>query len=120
MSDQFASYHDVYGPGGMADDRDDTYDPEFRLESDYCIHGTYIGPPSGADILCGYCEDGIGLAEYREIGRRQRLARIRERASRSEMALSVLLAHGVSGIDAAEFAENLSHVGNPLVRYGRH
>lgn len=44
---------------GIEDDRDDTYDPENRLPSHYCeAHGTYIGPPGGADILCGPCEMG--------------------------------------------------------------
>jgi hypothetical protein len=38
------------------DDSDDTYAPENRLDSHYCKHGTYIGPPGGADILCGECE----------------------------------------------------------------
>jgi hypothetical protein len=117
---EYASYYDVYGPGGMADDRDDTYDPEFRQEIDYCIHGTYIGPPSGADILCGYCEDGISLAEFRAMGKRQRLAGIRERAERAGKLLNALLIHRMSGMDAAYFAQESSHVGNPLSRYGRH
>jgi hypothetical protein len=41
---------------GIDDDRDDTYDPEFRMPDHYCKHGNYIGPPSGADIMCGACE----------------------------------------------------------------
>lgn len=117
MSDYYTDYAEFQRD---LDDRDDTYDPEFRQESDYCIHGTYIGPPSGADFLCGYCEDGISLAEFRAIGRRQKLAGIRERAERAQAFLNVLLSHGVSGIIAAEYAENSSHVGNPLSRYGRH
>ena len=26
--------------------------------NNYCKHGTYIGTPSGADYICGACEDG--------------------------------------------------------------
>ena len=25
---------------------------------DRCMHGTPIGTPGGADLMCGYCEDG--------------------------------------------------------------
>ena len=30
-----------------------------RWGGDHCIHGTYIGTPSGADYICGFCEDGL-------------------------------------------------------------
>jgi hypothetical protein len=121
MPNDYATYYDVYGPNGIADDRDDTYDPEFRQESDYCRdHGTYIGPPSGADILCGYCEDGISRAEFIAMGKRQRLAGIRERAERAGKLLNALLMHGIPGIGAARYAQESSYIGNPLSRYGRH
>ena len=115
----FATYDDVYGPGGMADDRDDTYDPEFRDPDGYCVHGTYVGG-CGADLMCSWCEDGISLAEAKRIVAREKLAGIRERADRAATLLAKLLMHGMGGIDAAYFAETSSYVGNPLSRYGRH
>lgn len=116
------TYYDSYAEFQRdLDDRDDTYDPEFRQESDYCRdHGTYIGPPGGADILCGYCEDGISRAEYLAIIKRERTRAVRTRAERIETMLNVLLMHGVSGIDAASHVEKSSYTGNPPSRYGRH
>lgn len=29
-----------------------------------CIHGTTIDDGSGADLMCGYCEDGVSLKDY--------------------------------------------------------
>ena len=29
------------------------------LYGDHCMHGTAIGTPGGADLMCGYCEDGM-------------------------------------------------------------
>lgn len=26
------------------------------MMGNYCKHGTFIGPPQGADYLCGFCE----------------------------------------------------------------
>jgi len=28
------------------------------LYGDHCMHGTAIGTPMGADLMCGWCEDG--------------------------------------------------------------
>jgi hypothetical protein len=42
----------------------------------YCEHGNYIGSPYGADILCGWCEDGISVAEMHRIQRANRKRRI--------------------------------------------
>jgi hypothetical protein len=25
----------------------------------YCVHGVNVGNPYGADLMCGYCEDGV-------------------------------------------------------------
>ena len=30
----------------------------------HCEHGTYTGHPSGADLMCGWCEDGIPADEW--------------------------------------------------------
>lgn len=30
----------------------------------YCVHGTYIGDPYGADYMCGACEDGMTDHEW--------------------------------------------------------
>ncbi len=119
VDDQFAGYWDVYGPGGMADDRDDSDDPEFRDPGGYCPHGTYVGG-CGADYMCGWCEDGISGAELREINRRDRTRMTRERAEQAAKLLATLLRHGMSGIDAAHFAQESSYIGNPPARYGRH
>jgi hypothetical protein len=118
MSD-YATYSDVYGPGGMADDRDDSNDPEFRDYGGYCGHGRYVGG-SGPDLMCEWCEAGISPAEARAIVARERLAGVRERAEGAARLLAALLMHGMSGIDAARFAQESSHVGNPRARYGRH
>lgn len=115
MSD-LATYDDYLQ---MADDRDDSQDSQFRAPDGYCEHGQYVGG-CGVDYMCSWCEDGISLAEARRIVARERLAGIRERASRAATLLAKLLAHGVSGIDAAEISQDSSHAGNPLSRYGRH
>jgi hypothetical protein len=115
----FASYDDVYGPRGMADDRDDSADPEFRAPDGYCEHGTYVGG-CAADYMCGWCEDGISAAEARHIVQARRTRETRARAERAARLLHDLLRHGMGGIDAAYFAQESSYVANPLSRYGRH
>lgn len=30
----------------------------------HCEHGTYTGHPSGADLMCQWCEDGIPADEW--------------------------------------------------------
>ncbi len=30
----------------------------------YCKHGTNIGNPYGADLMCGFCEDGTTETEF--------------------------------------------------------
>ena len=32
-------------------------------ESVYCEHGRYVGGWAGGDYLCGYCEDGVSMAQ---------------------------------------------------------
>lgn len=117
MEDQFASYDEIMAD--LANDRDDSNDLEFRDPDGYCEHGTYVGG-CGIDWLCQWCEDGISLTEARRIVAAERLRATRERAGRAAQLLAVLLTHGVSGIDAASYAQDSSHVGNPLTRYGRH
>ena len=120
MSEQdFATYDDVFGPGGMADDRDDSNDAEFRNPDGYCVHGTYVGG-CGIDLMCQWCEDGISVTEARRILAAERLAGVRERAQQAEKLLAALIGHGMAGIDAAHFAQETSYVINPQGRYGRH
>lgn len=40
------------------------YDADHSDNSQYCIHGTFIGSWWGPDYLCGYCEDGVSLEEF--------------------------------------------------------
>ncbi len=115
---EFMTYDDIMRE--LENDRDDTYDPEFRMEQDYCEHGTYIGPPSGADFLCGWCESGISVKEMNEILAAQRLAVIRRQASNAERLINELLKMGYSGIDTAYLAQRTSNINNPPSRYGRH
>ena len=30
----------------------------------YCKHGTNVGNPHGADLMCGFCEDGTTETEF--------------------------------------------------------
>ena len=39
------------------------YDADHSDESQYCIHGTFMGSWWGPDYICGYCEDGVTLEE---------------------------------------------------------
>lgn len=116
----FATYYDVYGPGGMADDRDDSNDPEFRDYDGYCEHGRYVGG-SGIDWMCNDCEMGISRAERIEIDNAIHLRKIREQAATAEKILNNLLTlpdHCI-GILASDMAERSSNVNNPASRYGR-
>lgn len=38
---------------------------DLDVEAYYCPHGTFTGNPHGADYLCGPCEDGISLEDWR-------------------------------------------------------
>lgn len=117
MSDEFMTYDDIMED--LANDRDDTYDPEFRDPEGYCEHGTYVGG-CGADLMCQWCEDGISLAEARRIVTAERTRKTRETAERTAKFINDLLVHGMGGIDVYTFAQDSSFVGNPLSRYGRH
>lgn len=120
VSDEFATYDDVYREFGMADDRDDSNDPEFNNPDGYCEHGEYVGG-CGVDWMCGLCEDGISAAEATRIQTEQRTRLVRDRAQSAERLLTKLLQTGqVGGIDAAYFAQEASKVFNPRARYGRH
>ncbi|HZZ17152.1 MAG TPA: hypothetical protein VFE08_14455 [Candidatus Sulfotelmatobacter sp.] len=115
--DEFATYDDIMED--LANDRDDSNDPEFRDYAGYCEHGTYVGG-CGADYMCGYCEDGISLAEAIAIEARQRTREIREKANRAEKLLNNLLVlPECDGILAARMAELSSNINNPASRYGR-
>jgi hypothetical protein len=118
MSDEFATYDDIMQD--LANDRDDSYDPEFRDPDGYCPHGRYVGG-SGIDLMCNDCEMGISLAERIEIDRQTRLRKIRNNAADAERILNNLLTlpdHCI-GILAAHMAEISSNVNNPESRYGR-
>jgi hypothetical protein len=118
---EFATYEDVYGTGGMADDRDDSNDPEFRDLDGYCEHGTYVGG-CGTDWMCHWCEDGISAAEAKRIVTAQWTRQVRETAMRAERLIGNLLRLGMSGTDAASLVQDApsNYVVNPRSRYGRH
>lgn len=44
----------------------DGYDADHGDESQFCIHGTFIGSWWGPDYMCGYCENGISLEDYQK------------------------------------------------------
>jgi hypothetical protein len=119
--DDFATYDDVYGPGGMADDRDDTFDPEFRADDGYCEHGTYVGG-CGADLMCSWCEDGISLAEAIKIETARKTRAVRERSENQQLMIArLLMLREVSGTDVLRIVEyDNRYLGNPRSRYGRH
>jgi hypothetical protein len=74
MTSRETSYGEWFPASGYVDeflgidDRDDTYDPEFRDPDGYCEHGRYVGG-CGADLMCFDCEMGISAAERAEINR---------------------------------------------------
>lgn len=39
------------------------YDADHSDARQYCEHGTWIGSWWGPDYLCGYCEEGVTMAE---------------------------------------------------------
>lgn len=103
------------------DDRDDTYDPEFRQDTDYCEpHGTYIGPPGGADIMCMDCELGISADEAREIWTERKTRKVRGVGNACHKAIGLLLSSGIGGIKVADYVQDTNYTGNPRSRYGRH
>lgn len=57
---------------------DDRWDWDRNDDSQYCKHGTFIGSWWGPDILCQWCEDGISVAEMREIFKANRRREIQK------------------------------------------
>jgi hypothetical protein len=117
-------YYDSYAEfQADLDDRDDTYDPEFRDHEGYCPHGKYVGG-CGADLMCGWCEDGISVSEAKRIITMERTRTVREAATQCQNFLNVLLSkHGteVGGIEIYELSQRCPYPArNPLTRYGRH
>jgi hypothetical protein len=127
MTDDYATYDDIMAD--LANDRDDSYDPEFRDPEGYCPHGQYVGG-SGADLMCEWCESGISVSEARRIIGMERLRAVRRRAEDAQQTLNRLLkfrhvddkgkVHVIGGGDAAFLAQKTSYIANPLTRYGRH
>jgi hypothetical protein len=66
------------------------YDADHQDNSQYCQHGTFIGSWWGPDYLCGWCEDGISVAEVREIHKAQRRAQIEKLAETERNVLAAL------------------------------
>lgn len=56
----------------------DEYDWDQSNDSQYCEHGTFIGSHWGPDLMCGWCEDGVSLSEYRQAMERQAAQRRRK------------------------------------------
>lgn len=87
MSD-FSTYDDIMAD--LANDRDDSNDPEFRDPDGYCEHGTYVGG-CGIDWMCSWCEDGISLAEAKRIVAAEK-RRAKREAARRRLHLRLRLA----------------------------
>jgi hypothetical protein len=88
-------YYDSYAEFQRdLDDRDDTYDPEFREPDGYCVHGQYVGG-CGADLMCSWCEDGYSLAEAKAIVAAEAARKVRERTQRRLKCRLALASHGV-------------------------
>lgn len=121
MSDDYQNMISEMEMAEMMDDRDDRDDrpTQSYYDGDICPHGVYVGG-CGIDWMCQWCEDGISLAEAKRIVSAEKTRAVRERADRAARALSLLLTHGMGGIDAAYFAQETTHIGNPRSRYGRH
>jgi hypothetical protein len=116
--DDFATYDDIMQD--LANDRDDSNDPEFRDYDGYCEHGVYVGG-CGVDWMCQWCEDGISAAEATQICRNRRTREIREKANQAALLLNnLLIIRECPGTLAAELATRSSNVNNPSSRYGRH
>lgn len=74
---------DDYRPG-------DEYDWDQSDDSQHCEHGTFIGSWWGPDLLCGYCEEGISMAELREIRKAERRRQIQKLLDTERDVLAVL------------------------------
>lgn len=56
----------------MSISTDPFYDEMDReVDTNYCVHGTFIGNPYGADYLCGWCEEGVSLEDFQRYCQRQ-------------------------------------------------
>jgi hypothetical protein len=100
------------------DDRDDRPTQSF-YDGDFCEHGKYVGG-CGIDWMCYWCEEGISAVDAIRIITAEKTRATRTRAENAAKFLSVLLTHGMGGMDAAHLAQETSRVGNPPGRYGRH
>jgi hypothetical protein len=58
-------------------------------DHNYCEHGTYVGG-CGIDYMCGYCEEGITLAELREIDHAYAVRRAWEKIAMVDDVLACL------------------------------
>jgi len=117
MDDDYATYD--YIMSELANDRDDSNDPEYRDDDGYCEHGRYVGG-CGVDWMCQWCEDGISAKEVAEIYSARHTREVREKAAIAEKVLNDLLKiRECTGIFAAEMTERSSNINNPESRYGR-
>ncbi len=74
---------------------DPLYDPTDRdVPEYYCIHGTFIGNPYGADYMCGWCEDGTPFAEYELCQTIYSNRRIRKDTAQNTLATMFDAIHG--------------------------
>jgi hypothetical protein len=51
------------------------YDGDTDNPNQYCKHGTFIGSWWGPDYLCGWCEDGVSVADMKAALTEQRIHR---------------------------------------------
>jgi hypothetical protein len=73
------------------------YDENPNDASQYCPHGTFIGSWWGLDYLCGWCEDGISVAEMHTILRQRAYNQAQTIVSQFDDLVTYLTDHRVPG-----------------------
>jgi len=66
------------------------HDEDMSDQRQFCIHGTFIGSWWGPDYMCGYCEDGISVAEMLQGQAAQRVRRAKANMDECEMVVRVI------------------------------
>lgn len=81
-------------------------------DSNYCIHGKFVGNWAGPDYMCFYCEMGVTLEEYRET---VRLRRVRESIKKKGNLVFRTL---VKRLNAKEISEEyaIKHINRLVLR----
>lgn len=78
------------------------------MNDGYCIHGQYVGTPSGPDYICGYCEAGVTHAAYMRLLNERRTSRIRAASMAVHQMTGVIATPGVTADDQRRMMIQLS------------